>query len=143
MVAGGFQGLAAFEEPGSEFARAFYRSTIYRLRDTGEFRVRSIEQNDAPVGEDAGVEAGESCSQRLSGAIGIAQELCGFGLAQQSGGLVDYRNEFLTEMHRSDGRSGNVVAGSGEKLEGPIGRGNRNVIDLCKIVIVGGEPKHG
>src|SRR3954452_22941945 len=67
----------------------------------------------------------------------------GFRLAPRSGRLVDYRTEVLTEMHRPDGRSGNVVAGSGEKLEGPIGRGNRNVIDLCKIVIVGCEPKHG
>src|SRR3984957_1606040 len=142
MVASAVQRFAALQQRGGEFFGALDSRMIDGLSDAVEFAVGGIKHDHTPLSEEFRVQSRESRAHGFTGTIGLAQEDCCVVVAQQSCGLLQWRQNLVAEVHRTDGCSGNVVAGCRESLQRAISAGKRNVIHFGEIMIVRREPEY-
>src|SRR5262252_9046289 len=116
MIASGVKSLSAVEKPGGKFFRLFYRSAIDWLSEMGEFGIGGIDQDHAPIGEDAGIETREGTAQVLPRAVGIAQHLGSFTVADQPGSLIHQRINVISETDGTDRSPRHVLARTGKRF---------------------------
>ena len=108
-----------------------------------ELGVGSVEENHSPLGEQARIEAGIGRAERFAGAVGLAQKAGRVGFSQQSCGLFDGGENFVTEADGAHRSSGDIVAGGGYSLQRAIGSGKGDVIYFGEIVVGSGQPENG
>ena len=85
-----------------------------------EFGVRSVEHDHAPLGKETRKQARKCAAEVLSRPVRLAQEFCGFRIAQQSGSRFDDRLDLGPEPHRSHGSIGQASSRGGEFLQRTI-----------------------
>ena len=143
VIARGFQFPATRQQCVIQFGGALDGRAVDRSGDAMEFGVRSVEHDHAPLGEETRKQARKCAAEVLSRTVRLAQEFCGFRIAQQSGSRFDDRLDLRPEPHRSHGSIGQASSRSGEFLQRTIRPEKRNVIDLIQVVVGGGQPEYG
>jgi len=142
MISSSIERLAARQQSSGKFFSPFNSCPKNRLGNSIQFRVGSIEQDHAPLGKHARVETRKGAAERFTGAIGLAQKPRRLRITEQVRGLFDQRQNLVAQAHRANRRSGNVVARGREHLQPAVRARDGNVIHLCQVMIVSGQPKN-
>ena len=142
VIAGGFEGLAAFGEGGVKLVGALDGGAEDRRAEAMEIAACSVDDEKALRGEDCGVEIAEGLREGAAGFVGGDECVGRFGWAEELGGALDERRDGFVENDAAGGDCGFGSLAVGERGQFAAG-GKGDVIDLGEIVIFTGKPEDG